>query len=108
MEYVDQAVAYVREGFDTVNQLTGLLIALVLTIFMGSWKQWLPFALLGAIVHIAINQFGPVLTGGGELRLPDITSETFWTQALVLFLGYLIVIGIFFLVKRLIFRGGKA
>jgi hypothetical protein len=106
MELIDQAVAYLREGFGAVNQLTGLLIALVLTIFMGSWKQWLPFAVLGAILHILINHFTPVVSNGAELTLPDFTREGFWAQALVLLLGYLIVIGVFFFVKKLIFKGG--
>jgi hypothetical protein len=58
-------------------------------------------------VHLAIDVLAPVLAGGGgEIRLPDITSESFWTQAGVLFLGYLIVIGLFFVVKKLIFKGG--
>jgi hypothetical protein len=108
MELVDQAVAYVREGFGAVNQLTGLLIALVLTIFMGSWKQWIPFAVLATVLHILINQFAPVISSDAELRLPDVTSEGFWAQALVLLLGYLIVIAIFFFVKRLFFKGGAA
>jgi hypothetical protein len=46
-----------------------------------------------------------VLAGeGGEVTLPPIMEETFWTQVLVLFLGYLIIIGVFFLLKSLLFR----
>lgn len=62
---------------------------------------------MAVIVHIAIEQLAPVLAGeGGAVVLPDITSETFWTRVLVLLLGYLIIIGVFFFVKRMIFRGG--
>jgi hypothetical protein len=106
MELIDQAVAYLREGFANINNPRGLLIALVAVIFLNSWRQWPVLALLATLVHLAIDVLAPVIAGeGGELRLPDIMSETFWTQALVLFLGYLIVIGVFFVVKRLIFRG---
>jgi hypothetical protein len=31
-------------------------------------------------------------------------EESFWTQALVLFLGYLVIIGIFYFMKSLLFR----
>jgi len=107
MELVDQAVAYLREGFANINNPKGLLIALAATIFLGSWKQWLPVALVAVVVHIAVEQLAPVLAGGGgAVVLPDFTSEDFWTRSLVLFLGYLIVIGIFFFVKKMIFRGG--
>jgi hypothetical protein len=105
MELVDQAVVYLREGFANINNPKGLLIALAAVIFMGSWRQWLPVALVATIVHIAIERLAPVLAGeGGEVTLPPIMEETFWTQVLVLFLGYLIIIGVFFLLKSLLFR----
>jgi hypothetical protein len=105
MELVDQAVVYLREGFANINNPKGLLIALAAVIFMGSWRQWLPVALVATIVHIAIERLAPVLAGeGGEVTLPPIMEETFWTQVLVLSLGYLIIIGVFFLLKSLLFR----
>lgn len=108
MELVDQAVAYLREGFANINNPKGLLIALAATVFLGSWKQWIPVSLVAVIVHIAIEQLAPVLAGeGGAVVLPDLTSEAFWTRVLVLFLGYLVIIGIFFFVKRLVFKGGS-
>jgi hypothetical protein len=107
MELVDQVIAYLREGFGTINNPKGLLIALAMTIFLGSWKQWFPVAIVAVIVHIAIEQLAPVLAGeGGSVVLPDLMSETFWTRALVLLLGYLVIIGIFFFVKKMVFRGG--
>lgn len=109
MELVDQVVAYLREGFANINNPKGLLIALAATVFLGSWKQLFPISLVAVIVHIAIEQLAPVLAGnGGAVVLPDLTSEAFWTRSLVLFLGYLIIIGIFFFVKRMLFRGGAA
>jgi hypothetical protein len=107
MELVDQAVSYLREGFANINNPKGLLIALAAVIFMGSWKQWLPIALVATIIHIAIERLAPVLAGGnGEVTLPPLMEEGFWTQVLVLFLGYLIITGVFFLIKSMLFRGG--
>ncbi|MGD9981987.1 MAG: hypothetical protein AB7H66_09630 [Hyphomonadaceae bacterium] len=110
MEYVDQAVAWLRDGFANINNPKGLLIALAAVIFMGSWKQWIPIALVAAIVHIAIEVLAPVLAGGGgDLTLPpDLMQESFWTRALVLFLGYMVITGIFFLLKSLVFRRSAA
>jgi hypothetical protein len=33
-------------------------------------------------------------------------EEAFWTQVLVLFLCYLVITGVFFLLKSMLFRGG--
>lgn len=105
---IDQAVQYLRDGFANINQPKGLLIALVATIFMGSWRQWIPLALVGVIVHVAIDAIIPVLADGAQFALPPIMEESFWTYALVLFLGYLIVIAVFFLIKSLLFRAKAA
>jgi hypothetical protein len=109
MEYVDLAVEYLRDGFANINNPKGLLIALIATIFLGSWKQWVPIALLATVAHVVINQLAPVLSdGGGDVRLPELMSEQFWTQFLVLFLGYLVIIGVFFLLKGMLFRKSAA
>lgn len=108
MEFVDQAVGYLRDGFANINQPKGLLIALVLTIFMGAWRQWVPLALVGVLVHIAIDLLIPVVSDGATFALPPLMEEGFWAQAGVLFLGYLVVIGVFFLIKSLLFRAKAA
>lgn len=105
MELVDQAVAYLREGFANINNPKGLLIALAAVIFMGSWRQWIPIALVATVIHIVIERLAPVLAGGGgDVTLPPLMEESFWTQVLVLFLGYLIITGVFFLLKSMLFR----
>jgi hypothetical protein len=109
MEYVDQAVAWLRDGFANINNPKGLLIALIAVIFMGGWKQWLPLSLVAVVVHIIVERLAPVLSGGGgDVTLPPLMEEAFWTQALVLFLGYLIIIGVFYFLKTLIFRKSAA
>jgi hypothetical protein len=100
--YLDQAVQVLREGFTQINDQKGLLIALAATIFLRSWGQWIPAALIAVLVHIAIEHFAPVLAGQSELALPPLMEMSFWTRAGILLVGYLIVIGIFFVVKRII------
>lgn len=56
MEFVDQAIAYMRDGFGIVNgDWRNLVIALIAAVFMSSWKQWIPFAVLAVVAHIAIE-----------------------------------------------------
>lgn len=108
MDLLDQFIEFLRTGFNEVNQVQGLLIALAATVFLGSWKQWLPISVLAVAVHIAVDVFAPVLQGNAEFRLPDIMSEPFWSQAGFLFAGYLVVIGVFYFLKRLLLRSGGA
>jgi len=109
MEIVDQVIAYLREGFANINNPKGLLIALAAVIFMGAWKQWLPLSLVAVVFHIAIEQLMPVLGGGGgDVTLPPLMEEQFWTRVLVLFLGYFVIIGVFYFLKSLLFRRSAA
>lgn len=105
MEFVDQAIAYMRDGFGIVNgDWRNLVIALIAAVFMSSWKQWVPFAVLAVVAHIAIEQLAPVLAGDNAFSLPPIMEQEFWIRAGVLALGYMITIGVFFLIKSLVFR----
>jgi len=103
MEYVDQAVAALRDGFGQINHPQGLIIALIAALLMPSWRQLLVFALLGTALHLAVNYLPDVLRGGS---LPNFLVEGFWTTALGYFLGYLIIIGVFFFLKSLVAKGG--
>ncbi|MFT3726555.1 MAG: hypothetical protein QM759_01855 [Terricaulis sp.] len=107
MELVDQAINTLRDGFGQINHPQGLIIALVAALLMPSWRQWLPMALLATIVHIAVDNLPAILRGGG---LPNFMVPEFWTRAGIFFLGYLIIIAVFFLLKSLVIRpsGGKA
>src|SRR5262245_30402524 len=107
MELIDQAIEYLRDGFGSLNNPKGLLIALVATIVLSSWKQWVPVAAVATVIHIVIERLAPVLAGGrGNVTLPPIMEESFWTRTLVLFLGYMVIIGVFFLLKSMLFKSG--
>lgn len=103
MEYVNQAIDALREGFGQINHPQGLIIALIAALLMPAWRQWLIFAVLATAVHLAVNYLPDVLRGGG---LPNFMEESFWTTALGYFLGYLIIIGVFFFLKSLVSKSG--
>ncbi|MBA4805397.1 MAG: hypothetical protein H2038_12165 [Brevundimonas sp.] len=91
-------------GFDGVNQVTGLLIAVIGALLMPGWSRLWATALGAAFAHILIGVLRPVLDGGA-LALPPLLSLGFWMTVLALFLGYAIVIAVFFLIRTL-FTGG--
>jgi hypothetical protein len=87
-------------GFDSVNQIVGLLIAVIAALMMTAWSRLWATALGAALVHILIGVVRPMLDGGA-LVLPNLLSLTFWMTVLALFLGYAIVIAVFFFIKSL-------
>ena len=91
-------------GFDGVNQVTGLLIAIIAALLMPAWSRLWATALGAALVHVAIGVLRPVLDGGAFV-LPNLLTLGFWMSVLALFLGYAIVIAVFFLIKSLVTGG---
>lgn len=101
--YLDQAVAVLTEGFGQLqSNPKGLIIALIATLFMRSWGQWIPAGVISVVVYVIIEHFAPVLAGSSEFGLPPLMEAAFWTRTGILLVGFLIVIGIFFFVKRII------
>jgi hypothetical protein len=92
-------------GFDGVNQVMGLLIAVIAALLMPAWSRLWATALGAAFVHILIGVIRPVLDGA-PFALPPLLTLAFWMTVLALFLGYAIVIAVFFLVKSLFTGGG--
>jgi len=100
--------ALAQGGFDGVNQVVGLIIALIAALMMPSWRSLWGTAVGAVIVDRLVVMLRPALDGG-QIALPDIMTVSFWMTAFALFLGYAIVIAIFFFLKTLLtgaaFRG---
>ena len=94
-----------QAGFSGVNQVTGILIALVAVLTMHNWRDLWRTAAGAAVIHVIVGAVLPMLNGG-QFELPNVVSLTFWMTLLALFLGYAIVIALFFFVKSLFVRKG--
>jgi len=95
-----------QAGFDGVNQVMGLLIAAIAALTMPSWSRLWATALGAALVHHLINAVRPMLDGGA-FALPPLLTLSFWMVTLALFLGYAVVIAVFFFIKSLLTGGAK-
>ena len=104
MTFLSALFGLAQGGFDGVNQVMGLLIAVIAALLMPAWSRLWATALGAALVHVAVGVIRPMLDGGA-LVLPDLLSLTFWMGVLALFLGYAIVIAVFFLIKSLVTGG---
>ncbi|MFN3353296.1 MAG: hypothetical protein ACK4Z5_06790 [Brevundimonas sp.] len=98
--------ALAQGGFDGVNQVMGLIIALIAAILMPAWRSLWGTALGAALVHVIVQTLRPALDGGA-VSLPPLMTAAFWMTMLALFLGYAIVIAVFFFLKTLLTGGAR-
>ena len=103
-DIVQTALAFAREGFAEVNAIQGLVIALVATLLMTGWKRWLVFTAGAVIAHIAVDIFLPVFAHGAAFSLPPVLESHYWRYVGLLLVGYFVVIGILFAVKRVVIK----
>lgn len=104
MDIVNDVLAYLRAGFAEVNAVQGLIIALIAALLLPGWRRIPVFAIAATVVHLAVDVLAPVFANGAPLRLPSILYVGFWEHVLILILGYLVVIFVLALIKRLIFQ----
>ena len=95
---------FFREGFNQVNAIEGLIIALVAALFVPAWHRVWAVALGATLVTIILNVLLPVLADHAAFRLPPLMEPNFWRFVAVLFVGYIVVIGVFFMLKRIFLR----
>jgi len=104
MDIVDQVLDFMRAGFDSVNAVQGLIIAVVAALTMPGWNRLLVFSVAATVVHIITDVLLPVVSGGAALQLPQILEVPFWREVGFLLVGYLIIIALLFLVRRVILK----
>jgi hypothetical protein len=102
--YLNSTLDFVRQGFDQVNSLEGLIIAVIAAVAMHSWRRLVPTAFFATLAHIILGVMVPVFADRAEFRMPTVMEEAFWSSSATLFVGYLIVISVLFVIKRLILR----
>ncbi|HEY2071363.1 MAG TPA: hypothetical protein VGG48_17530 [Rhizomicrobium sp.] len=96
---------FFQTGFHEVNAVEGLVIALVAALLVPAWSRLWAVALGATVVTLVVNTLIPVIAYHQSFRLPpDLLEVSYWMGALALFAGYLVVIGVFFFIKRLFLR----
>ncbi len=101
---LEDVLILAREGFAEVNAVLGLLVAAVAALIMRKWAR-LPVIAVGAVlVHLGLEVLAPVIAESGGFRLPPLLEFHYWRSAAVLLVGYLIVIGLLFAIKRVVIK----
>lgn len=99
---------YLQTGFAHVNVVQGLLIAIVAAILTYRWSSVFIVAIGAVVVHVLVDALLPVLNNAGEFRLPPVVDGAYWNYLLALYLGYVVVITVFYIVKRVFMGAGVA
>jgi hypothetical protein len=110
MEWIQQALSaandYMQTGFYRVNAIQGLLIAIVAAYVMPKWSRLFVVALGATLTHVVFDVMIPVLGRNAAFRLPPLVDVEYWRYLLALYIGFVIIIPIFYLLKVLLLRGG--
>ena len=98
--------AYMQTGFAHVNALQGLLIAVFAAFFLYRWSHVFAVAVGAVVVHVLVDVMLPVLANHAPFQLPPLVDGEYWRYLLALYVGYVVVISVFYIVKRVL-TGGR-
>ncbi|MFW5660623.1 MAG: hypothetical protein ACOC05_04475 [Oceanicaulis sp.] len=104
MDILQQVLDFFQAGFDRVNAVQGLIIALVAALLLPDWRRLPAFTMGAAVVHVLVDTLLPVIASGAALRLPDVLEAWFWRYVVSLLAGYLVVIALLMVVRKLILK----
>jgi len=101
-EILHTILIYAREGFAEVNAVQGLIIALVAALLMTRWSRYLVVVTGAVVANILVDMLRPVLLEQAGFRLPPLLEAAYWHYVFVLFCGFLVVVGILYILKRVV------
>ncbi len=107
-EFLDTSNAYMQAGFYKINAVQGLLIAIVGAYLLPQWSRVFVIAGGATIVHLILDVMLPVLANNAAFRLPPLVEADYWRYALTLYVGYLLVITVFYVIKRTMLSSSHA
>ena len=93
---------YLQTGFQHINALQGLLIAMGAAYFLHRWGNVFAMAVGAVIVHVIVDVMLPVLANQAAFQLPPLVDGDYWRYLLALYVGYILVISVFYMVKRVV------
>ena len=106
LHYLDDALAFFREGYMHVNATLGLIIALFAAFRLSNWRGLWQIALAATLVHIVAVVLIPVIDHNAPIRLPAIVDLAFWRDTAAIYIGYVIIIAAFFFIRTKLLKGG--
>lgn len=94
MHYLTMILDFVRAGYDHVNALLGILIALIAAFRLTKWQELWKTALAAMLIHLVIE-----IVTSAAIRLPPLFTLGFWRDTAALYVGYVVVISVFYFLR---------
>lgn len=104
--YLDWIWEFFRTGFYDVNAVLGLLIALVAAYFLSKWSRVFVIAVGAVLAYVVAQVMIPVIANNATFKLPPLVESEYWRGLVALYAGFLIVITVFYVVKRTLLKSG--
>ena len=104
--YIDWIWEYFRVGFHDVNAILGLLIAIGAAYFLSKYSRIFVVALSAVIFYVIAQVMIPVVANNAAFQLPPIVEQSYWQKLVAIYAGFLIIITIFYLVKKTVLKSG--
>ena len=101
-DILNQAIALFQQGFDTVNSIQGLIIALIAAFLMRRFGQIIAWTFAATIIHEVVS-VGRRYLAGDVCPLPNLTDVDGDLKLIgIRFLGYLVAITVLYIVRRIV------
>ncbi len=108
-ELLNFVVSGLHEGFAHINAALGLMIAAFFAYSLSELKRIWVIALGATFTHLVALVMLPVLANNASFRLPpDLVTAGYFKMALALYIGYLLVIALFYFLKKQFLGSAKA
>jgi hypothetical protein len=103
---------FLKSGFDKVNAWQGLLIALFAVVLMRKWADLFLIAAGAVVVYMIVAYVTPMFGHSeaiklADAKLPNVMTSSFWIDAASFFVGFVIIVSMFFAVKSVAFGAKK-
>ena len=108
LHFLDGVLVLFRSGFNQVNAYLGLIIALIAAFQLTHWKKLWEMAVAAAAFHIVALMMAPAIDHGAPVRLPALLDASFWRNLLAIYVGYVILITLFFFLRTRLLKPAAA
>jgi len=106
--FLDGVLMLFRSGFNQVNAYLGLIIGLIASFQLSQWKKLWEVALAALLFHVLAMMLAPVIDHGAALRLPALLDPSVLRNYLAVYIGYLILISVFFFLRTRLLKPAAA
>jgi hypothetical protein len=102
-EYLNEGMALANQGFDTVNSIQGLVIAVIAAGMMRGYGQIIAYAIGATVVHEIVTIIRHIAMHDGT-PMPNFTDPAELKLIAIRLVGYFVAITVIYVIRRVLIR----